>query len=101
MDLRKQAKGRECQIRIPCICNGDSETVVLCHSNNKRLFGVGMGQKVPDMFGAWGCNECHNAVDSREWLGGDYTEEEIQIMFYEGCFRTMNELLKEGLIRIP
>jgi hypothetical protein len=59
-NLRKEAKGRECQIRIPGICNNDRGTVVLCHLNNKRLFGVGVGQKVPDLFGAWGCSACHD-----------------------------------------
>ncbi|MEI9716942.1 nuclease domain-containing protein, partial [Moellerella wisconsensis] len=27
-NLRKEAKGRECQVRIPSVCNGNSETVV-------------------------------------------------------------------------
>ncbi|MBG3071645.1 DUF1364 family protein, partial [Proteus mirabilis] len=25
MNLRNEAKGRECQIRIPSVCNGNSE----------------------------------------------------------------------------
>lgn len=28
-NLRKEAKGRECQVRLPGICNGNNETVVL------------------------------------------------------------------------
>ncbi|MGV3346389.1 nuclease domain-containing protein, partial [Enterobacteriaceae bacterium LUAb1] len=36
-NLRKEAKGRECQVRIPGICNGNSETVVLAHL---RMAGV-------------------------------------------------------------
>ncbi len=28
-DLRKAARGRECQVRIPGVCNGNSETSVL------------------------------------------------------------------------
>lgn len=30
-NLRKEARGRECQIRIPGVCNGNPETVVLTH----------------------------------------------------------------------
>lgn len=30
-DLRKAARGRECQVRIPGVCNGNSETSVLAH----------------------------------------------------------------------
>ena len=99
INLRKEARGRECQIRIPGVCNGNSETVVLCHLNNKRLFGVGTGQKVPDMFGAWGCSACHDVVDGRrKWTYKDtwISEDEIRFTFYEGVFRTMNILLNEG-----
>ena len=98
INLRKQAKGRECMIRIPGICNHNPETTVLCHLNNKRLFGVGTGMKVPDIFAAWGCSACHDAVDGRNnrlvaemGLAG-----EIDLYFYEGVFRTQNILLKEG-----
>jgi hypothetical protein len=97
MNLRKEARGRECQIRIPTICNGNSETVVLCHLNNKRLFGVGTGQKVPDIFGAWGCSACHDAVDGRK--DGLYYSDQAIIMFYEGVFRTQNILLSEDKMK--
>ncbi len=30
-DLRKAARGRECQVRIPGVCNGNPETSVLAH----------------------------------------------------------------------
>ena len=97
MNLRKEAKGKECQIRIPGVCNGNSETVVLCHLNQKALLGVGMGQKVPDEFGAWGCSNCHDVVDGRVNLD-IYTHDEVLIMFYEGVFRTQKILLDEGLL---
>ena len=93
-NLRKEAKGRNCMIRIPGICKIDRETVVLCHLNNKRLFGVGTGQKVPDLFGAWGCRACHDAVDSRNF--GICNFDVVKVAFYEGVFRTQNALLKEG-----
>lgn len=100
MNLRKLAKGRECQIRIPGVCSGNKNTVVLCHLNNKRLFGVGTGQKVPDIFGAWGCGACHDVVDHRKIIHTeqDWTLGEILQMFYEGVFRTQNILLKEGIL---
>jgi hypothetical protein len=37
MSLRKEAKGRGCMVRLPGICNFNSETVVLAHI---RLAGV-------------------------------------------------------------
>lgn len=30
-DLRKAARGRECQVRIPGVCNGNPETTILAH----------------------------------------------------------------------
>lgn len=96
IDLRKEAKGRECQVRIPGICNGNRETVVLARLNNKPLFGVGVSQKVPDIFGAWACSACHDAVDSRNFGICDF--DVVKVAFYEGVFRTQNILLGEGKI---
>ena len=97
VNLRKEARGRECQIRCPHICNKDNETVVLAHLNNKRQFGVGTGQKVPDIFGAWACSACHDIVDWRVIASEtDMTATDFEIMHMEGVFRTQNILLSEG-----
>lgn len=40
-DLRKAARGRECQVRIPGVCNGNSETSVLAHIRLAGLCGIG------------------------------------------------------------
>lgn len=98
MNLRKEAKGRECQVRIPGVCNRNRDTVVLAHLNNKALFRVGTGQKVPDLFGAWACSACHDVVDGKNGCTG-HEGHEIAILHYEGVFRTQNILLKEGKIR--
>lgn len=97
INLRKEAKGRECQVRIPNVCNKNPETVVLAHLNCKRLFGVGVGQKVPDIFGAWACSACHAVLDGRGQveLG---PPEELLLLHMEGVFRTMKILLDEGKI---
>ncbi|EHP0911263.1 DUF1364 family protein, partial [Escherichia coli] len=41
-DLRKAARGRECQVRIPGVCNGNSETSVLAHIRLAGLCGTGI-----------------------------------------------------------
>ena len=94
--LRAEAKGRECQIRIPGVCNKNPETTVLAHLNNKGLFGVGVGQKVPDIFGAWACSACHNVVDGR--TNSCWVNSVVAVMHMEGVFRTQNILLQEGKI---
>ncbi|ELN3596614.1 DUF1364 family protein, partial [Escherichia coli] len=46
-DLRKAARGRECQVRIPGVCNGNPETSVLAHIRLAGLCGTGI--KPPDL----------------------------------------------------
>lgn len=62
-NLRKEAKGRECQVRLPGICNFNPETTVLAHYRMAGLNGV--GQKPDDIFGAWACSSCHDECDRR------------------------------------
>jgi len=61
--LRDLARGQECQVRIPGVCNGDCETTVLAHI---RRGGVGgMGRKPSDLCGVWACSSCHDVIDGR------------------------------------
>ena len=90
--LRKSARGRECQIRIPGYCNHDNDTVVLAHLN-----GGGMGMKNPDLFGSFACSSCHDIVDYRGRC--HYPPSEIKMMFNDGIFRTQQIWIKEGLVK--
>jgi hypothetical protein len=95
MNLRKEAKGRGCMVRLPGICNFNSETVVLAHI---RLAGVsGMGMKSPDLIGAWACSACHDEIDGRTNRSG-LTRDELRLAHYDGMVRTIVQLKKEGLI---
>ena len=94
MNLRKEAKGRGCMVRIPGVCNHNSETTVLAHY---RLPGVsGMGMKAPDILGAWACSSCHDAVDRRNHT--DLERDYVRLMHLEGMARTLAQLEKEGLL---
>lgn len=93
-NLRKEAKGRECQVRIPGICTGENETVVLAHYTSSWLRG--MGSKPHDIYGAYCCVACHNAIDGR--VRTNYSREELRLMHAEGVFRTIGILLREGKI---
>ena len=93
-NLRKEAKGRECQVRIPGICTGENETVVLAHYTRSWLRG--MGSKPHDIFGVYCCAACHNAIDGR--VRTNYSREQLRLMHAEGVLRTINILLKEGKI---
>lgn len=64
--LRDFAEGQPCQMMSEW-CNGDSETVVLCHS--RRRAGAGMAEKPHDFWGYHGCSKCHaheNQLEYRE-----------------------------------
>lgn len=92
MNLRDEAQGRTCQIRLPEICNHDPTTTVLCHL---RLIGVsGTGLKAADLLGAWGCSACHSAVDSGPM---DYSSRRAALL--EGMARTQAILVAEGKIK--
>ncbi len=94
MNLRKQAKGRGCTVRLPGVCNHNSETVVLAHI---RMLGVsGMGLKADDLLGAWACSACHDAIDRRAHT--DLDRDYVRLAHLEGMVRTIAQLLKEEII---
>jgi hypothetical protein len=94
MKLRKEAKGRGCMVRIPEVCNHNSETVVLAHY---RLAGVsGIGMKSPDILGAWACSACHDAIDRRAHT--DLDRDYVRLLHLEGMARTLAQLDREGLL---
>lgn len=87
--LRQEARGRECQIRLPC-CNFNPETTVLAHF---RLIGItGMGfKRDSDWLGSWACSDCHRTVDSDK-------SPEVQLAFAHGVMRTQAILREENKI---
>jgi len=94
MNLRKEARGRGCMVRIPGICNHNSETVVLAHY---RLAGVsGIGYKPDDAIGSWACSSCHDAIDRRTHT--DLDQDYVNLLHLEGMVRTIAQLRKEGKI---
>lgn len=80
---------------IPGVCNHRSETVVLAHV---RLPGItGIGQKAPDLLGAWCCSACHDEVDRRTQV---VDRDNVTRWFYEGVLRTQYQLIKQKIIKI-
>lgn len=61
--IRDFARGQDCTLRIPGVCNHDAETVVHCHL---RFFNwAGISQKPVDFLGVHACSACHDALDRR------------------------------------
>lgn len=88
MNLRREAIGRQCQIRLD---GCQAEPCCLCHWRQIDISGMGM--KSPDLIGAWGCASCHDQVDR---IGrGDA---DAQLAFARGVFRTQAILIREGKV---
>ena len=95
--ITKSARGEQCQIRIPGVCNRNPETVVWCHANGSAA-GKGIGMKSPDLLGAYGCSACHDVYDGRDMRYG-YMREEVDLMFWEGHARSLRILIEKGLVK--
>lgn len=93
-NLCKAARGRECQVRIPGVCNGNAETSVLAHIRIAGLCGTGI--KPPDLIATIACSSCHDEIDRRTRLvDAEYAKE----CALEGMARTQVIWLKEGLVK--
>ncbi|WP_426784349.1 DUF1364 domain-containing protein [Serratia sp. 2C06] len=89
--LTKEARGRECQVRIPGVCNFNPETTVSAHY---RLAGTcGTAIKPDDAQAAWACSACHDEIDRRTRL---IDANDARLMHAEGVMRTQEILRKEG-----
>lgn len=89
IDYRKLARGQECQIREPGVCNFDTTTTVLAHV---RIIGIsGMGHKVPDLLASWACSDCHAWCDS-----GASPKMERDLSLLRGMARTQAALIRMG-----
>jgi len=84
--IRKSARGQDCQVRIPHICNFNPETTVLAH-----LSGGGWGLKRGDHEASYCCSDCHDALDGRRKTS--YSGTELKLMHYDGVMRTQSILI--------
>lgn len=96
--IRRSARGEECEIRIPGVCNRNQETVVLCHSN-QLADGKGMGLKAPDTAAAYGCSACHDVLDGRAPRPAWMTIEQLLALFAVAVVMTHKKLKEKGLLK--
>ena len=91
--IRESAKGKDCQVRIPGVCNFRPETTVLAHVAR----GSGVAQKCDDIHSAYACSDCHDVIDRRVRMG---SANELLVYAYEGMVRTQKLLLEQELIQV-
>lgn len=92
--LRNSARGQDCMVRIPGVCNFNPETTVLAHVGE----GGGMGQKTDDIEAAFCCSNCHDAIDGR--LKTDWHKQELVLFALRGAERTRKYWLSVGLLSV-
>lgn len=95
--LSQFARNQPCFVRIPNVCNGNAETVVLAHYRSAGLCGTGI--KPHDLLGAYCCSDCHDAVDGRTWPMG-YSKDQLRLWHAEGVLRTIDRLIRTGKVTI-
>ena len=93
--ITQSARGENCQVRIPGVCNGNPETVCWAHANGSAA-GKGFGQKCPDFIGAYSCFACHAVYDRRVPYKGSRTA--VELCFADGVFRSQRMLVEKGLL---
>lgn len=91
--IRNSARGQECQVRMPGVCNRNNETVILAHVGK----GAGMGQKCDDIHATYACSACHDVIDGRVRIGDPRIN---RLYAYEAMVRTQKLLLEQELIQV-
>lgn len=91
--ITDSAKGEDCTLRIPGVCNWDNSTTVFAHMN-----GGGMGYKNHDIHGCYACSDCHDWLDMKP---GYQTNECMKRKpeFLRAMIETQNKLIEKGLIK--
>ena len=93
--LRKSARGKPCCLQLHPFCNGNPETVVLCHLPS---LSKGIALKPPDWMAVYGCSSCHDLIDGR--VRHDLPKEEIMRSMLRALERTWRLMIDEGLITV-
>jgi hypothetical protein len=95
--ITESAKGEQCQVRIPSVCTGNSETVVWAHAIGLAS-GRGIGKKANDLAGAYACQKCHDCYD-RRIRPYDVPYQRIKECFFDGHLRSLDILIEKGLVK--
>ena len=90
---RNSARDEECTLRLYPHCNGNPETVVLCHLPSN----AGMGRKSPDWWAVYGCSGCHDVIDGR--CKADIPAAEVEQSKLRALYETQTKMREKGLIK--
>ena len=86
------ARGQVCQVRIPGVCNDNSETVVFAHLN-----GAGVGRKHSPIHGCYACSDCHAFLDYG-YAQALVDRETRDLLHLEAVIRTQIIMIEAGIL---
>lgn len=89
----RSARGQDCQVRLPGICNHDPDTVVLAHLN-----GGGAGMKHLPIHGAYCCSDCHDVIDRRRKTMIPW--DDVIRWHMDGVIRTQIIMVRDGVLQL-
>ncbi len=106
--FKNYAKGKPCQVRIAVLCLTEpcapDDTTVLAHFNLAGYKAMGSRKSsLPDLAAAWACRTCHDICDGRIGVRRELgiTNEKISLWHAEGVMRTLDALVKAGVLPNP
>lgn len=94
------ARGSNCTIRIPGVCDNNVETVISAHIRD----GIaGMSIKASDISTASCCHACHEVFDRRSPLpNGEHLSREDWLFYaLRGLQETLEQRVAAGLLVLP
>lgn len=95
--IRKSAKGKDCLLRLPGVCNHNPETVVAAHIRIAGLCGIGL--KPSDLLTVRACDSCHGVMDGR--IKADHiSADDLTLYIHEAHCRTLDVYHREGLVSL-
>lgn len=93
--IRDSAAGEQCTFQIAGVCNGRSDTTVLCHLPDESH---GLSKKADDLSAGYGCSACHDVIDGR--VPHNFQPGEKDWYMRRANIRTLRRLRDLGLLEI-
>jgi hypothetical protein len=110
--LTASAKGQDCTLRLPGVCNHDPSTTVFAHyPGSKKTGPKGTSAKGHDLHGGYACSACHDYIDGRNHPAMIFRLEDIMLppalsdaIILDAMLRSLDEthylMVRAGLISV-
>jgi hypothetical protein len=89
------ARGKDCTMQLPGVCNRDPETTVAAHSGLIED-GKGMSMKGDDFAVCYACSSCHDVYDNR--AKHDFDRDFLTARFHRAMKETLRICFEDDVI---